>query len=217
MTAAPTTGALLLATAAVLVMPGPSVVFVVTKAVTHGRAAGLLCVIGLEVGLLVHVTLATVGIGALLASSASALTALRTAGVVYLVWLGLRQITAAPALTPVTSTTRRTRHDRWTLARDAFVVDLLNPQTVLLLLALLPQIAGRDTTAGSLMLWGLGVVGIAVVCDVAWVLAGTSRLVHLWVATRLPSDGEGSRRGGLVRRVVSGAVYLGLAGWAWIG
>lgn len=211
MTTTPTTAAVLLATAALFIMPGPSVVFVVTKAVTHGRAAGLVCVVGLEVGLLAHVTLASVGIGALLSSSAWALTALRTAGAVYLVWLGLRQVRAAPVFTLVTSTPPR--RDHWALARDAFVVDLLNPQTVLLLLVLLPQLAGRGTTPGSLMLWGLGVVGIAVICDVAWVLAGTSRLVRLWVGSRLSSAAAGSRRAGVVR----GAVYLGLAGWALIG
>lgn len=148
MTATPTPGAFLLATAVLLIMPGPSVVFIVTKTVTHGRAAGLVCVIGLDVGLLTHVTLATVGIGALLASSAVALSALRIAGVFYLLWLGLRQILTAPVLTSVISATPR--RDHWTLARDGFVVDLLNPQTVLMLLALLPQFAGHGRVADAL-------------------------------------------------------------------
>lgn len=198
------------ATLALLAVPGPSVVFVVTRALSHGRAAGFFCLIGLEAGLAVHVILATVGVGALLAASGPALTVLRTAGVSYLVILGLRQIFAPVAVGG--ATTAAPRAVRCALARDAFVVDLLNPQTLLLLLAFLPQFASRQPTAapGSMVVLGLCVLGLAVVCDTAWIVACTSGFVRRSAATRLSWLGEGSRRSAVAR----GAMYLGLAGWA---
>ncbi len=148
-----------------LAVPGPSVVFVAPRALSHGRAAGSFCLIGLEAGLMVHVTLVTVGVGALLAASGPALTVLRTAGVSDLVVLGLRQIFAPVAVGGATTAAHRT--DRWTLARDAFVVALLNPQTLLLLLAFLPQFTSRQPASapGSMVVVGWCVLGLAVVCD----------------------------------------------------
>ena len=141
----PVSFAFVVATLTLLAVPGPSVVFVVTTALSHGRAAGFWCLIGLEAGLTVHVILATVGVGALLAASGPALTVLRTAGVSYLMILGLRQIFAPVPVGGGTAAAHPV--DRWALARDAFVVDLLNPQTLLLLLAFLPQFTSRQPAA----------------------------------------------------------------------
>src|SRR6187200_104891 len=93
-------GPCVVATLALLLVPGPSVLFAVTRAVAHGRTAGLISVVGLEAGLLVHVIAAAVGVSALIASSGPALTALRVAGVSYLVVLGLRHVLAAPRTSP---------------------------------------------------------------------------------------------------------------------
>lgn len=200
-------------TVAMLAVPGPSVVFVVTTALTHGRAGGFVCLVGLEAGLTLHVVLATVGVGAVLAASGTALTVLRTAGVSYLLILGLRQIFAPVAVGG--GTTAAHPADRWTLARDAFLVDLLNPQTLLLLLAFLPQFTSRHpaTAPGSMVVVGLWVLGLAVVCDTAWVVACTSGYVRRSAATLVSWLDEGTRRAAVGR----GAVYLGLAGWALIG
>lgn len=213
MTSTPITGAFVAATLALLAVPGPSVVFVVTRALSHGRAAGLICLVGLEAGLTVHVVLATVGVGAVLASSGVALTVLRTVGVAYLVILGLRQVFARVADAAPTITAPRAT--RWVLARDAFVVDLLNPQMLLILVAFLPQFTSRQEAVapGSLALLGFCVLALAVICDTAWVVACTSSLVRRAAATRLSWLGAGSRR----TTVATGAVYLGLAGWALIG
>lgn len=160
-----------------------------------------------------HVVLATAGVGALLAASGPALTVLRTAGVAYLVILGLRQIFAPVAVGGAATATPRAV--RWALARDAFVVELLNPQTLLLLLAFLPQFTSRQPAAarGSMVVVGLCVLGLAVVCDTAWIVACTSGFVRRSAATQLSWLGEGSRRAAVAR----GAVYLGLAGWAAVG
>lgn len=206
-----TMGPFVLATVALLVVPGPSVVFAVTRAVTHGRAAGLITVVGLEAGLLVHVVAAAVGVGALVASSGPALTALRVAGVAYLVVTGVRHVLAArtPSAVSVKQTPRR---GRWVLARDAFAVDLLNPQTVIFFLAFLPQFVtpGADVPMGQLLLLGLCVVLLAFVCDAAYVMACTAVMPRRTSSPRPQWLGGSSRSAG----VATGSVYLGLAAWS---
>ena len=144
-------GPFLVATVALLVVPGPSVVFAVTRALSLGRAAGLVSVVGLEAGLLVHVTAATVGLSALAASSKVTTTGLRLAGAAYLIFLAARIALEHPSPVSrggrpvqsdgavVASSAGRPRPARWALARDAFLVDLLNPQSLLFFMAFLPQ------------------------------------------------------------------------------
>ena len=78
-----------LAALAILAVPGPAVVYIVTRSIHQGRAAGLASVLGIHVGTLVHIAAATVGLSALIVSSAVAFTAVKIAGAVYLVGLGL--------------------------------------------------------------------------------------------------------------------------------
>jgi threonine/homoserine/homoserine lactone efflux protein len=210
---ATSTGAFVVATLALLVVPGPSVAFVVTQALTHGRTAGLVSVVGLEAGLLAHVVAAALGVGALVASSSAALVLLHVGGVAYLVVLGLRHVVAAPSSSgPATAHPRR---GRWALARDAFAVDLLNPQTVIFFLAFLPQFvqAGPTPPTGHLLLLGLCVVVLAFVCDAGYVLACTALVNRRASARRQPSPGwlAGSPRSATR---ATGAVYLGLAAWS---
>ncbi|HET8987173.1 MAG TPA: LysE family translocator [Humibacillus sp.] len=204
-------GPFVVATVALLAVPGPSVAFVVTRAVAHGRTAGLISVVGLEAGLLVHVVAAAVGVGALVASSGPALTVLRIAGVTYLVVLGLRHVLTPP---PPESAAGSgvSRRSRWALARDAFAVDLLNPQTVIFFLAFLPQFVrgGPATPTSQLLLLGLCVVLLAFVCDAAYVIACTAVLRRHARSARPGWLRGSSRSAGLA----TGGVYLGLAAWS---
>src|SRR5699024_5008519 len=90
------TGATLLtfaaATLAILVIPGPSVVYVMTRSIEQGRRAGLYSMLGLETGALLHVLATAVGLAALLASSELAFTIIRYGGAGYLLYLGARQL-----------------------------------------------------------------------------------------------------------------------------
>lgn len=207
-------GPFVVATLALLLVPGPSVLFAVTRAVAHGRTAGLISVVGLEAGLLVHVIAAAVGVSALIASSGPALTALRVAGVSYLVVLGLRHVLAAPRTT-TEAVGALPRRGTWLLARDAFAVDLLNPQTVLFFLAFLPQFVHGGPTAptSQLLLLGVCVVALAFVCDGAYVIACTALLGRRSWAAR-PRWLRGSSRSA---GVATGGVYLGLAAWSALG
>ena len=206
-----TMGPFVVATLALLVVPGPSVVFAVTRALAHGRAAGLITVVGLEAGLLVHVVAAAVGVGALVASSGPALTALRVAGVAYLVVTGVRHVLAARTPSAV-SVMQSPCRGRWVLARGAFAVDLLNPQTVVFFLAFLPQFVTPGPTApvGQLLLLGLCVVVLAFVCDAGYVIACTALLRQRCSPLRPQLLGGSSRSAG----VATGGVYLGLAAWS---
>ena len=202
---APTLAAFSVAAVALLVVPGPAVLYIVTRSVDQGRAAGLVSVAGIHVGTLVHVAAAAAGLSALLVSSAAAYTALRWAGAAYLIVLGARRLLArrpapADALLP--------RRSLAATFRQGVVVNVRNPKTALFFLAFLPQFV--DPAAGpvapqALLLGGLFVV-LGTVSDGAYALAAAAL-------------GDRLRRGGRARRLerASGAVYLGLGALALAG
>lgn len=171
-------------TALVMAVPGPSVLYAVTQRLERGRTAGIVAVLGLETGLLVHVLAACLGLSALIAASPSLMTGLRYAGACYLVVLGLRQLGLASRLRPrlllptppdphpsltsqvLTPPAPETRVRLWPVFRAGLLVDLLNPKTVLFFLALLPQfLTGGDLTTSAAGLMVVGVVGLALVFD----------------------------------------------------
>ncbi|MBA2641314.1 MAG: LysE family translocator, partial [Actinobacteria bacterium] len=78
-----------IASAALIAVPGPAVLYILTRSLHHGRRAGVASVLGIEVGALVHVLAAAVGLSALLASSAVAFSVVKYAGAAYLIALGL--------------------------------------------------------------------------------------------------------------------------------
>ena len=86
---APALGLFVVAALALLVVPGPAVVYIVARSIHQGRRTGLASVVGIHVGTLVHIAAATLGLSALIASSAAAFTAVKIAGAAYLVGLGL--------------------------------------------------------------------------------------------------------------------------------
>src|SRR5688500_2991806 len=80
------------ATLALLIVPGPAVVYIVSRCVAQGRSAGLISVLGVHVGSLVHVAFAAFGVSAILAASATLFTIVKWAGAAYLVYLGIAQL-----------------------------------------------------------------------------------------------------------------------------
>ena len=89
-----TYGLFVVAALALLLVPGPAVVYVVARSVEGGRSAGLVSVLGVEMGTLVHVAFAAAGLSAILASSATAFSVVKWLGVAYLIWLGLQRLLA---------------------------------------------------------------------------------------------------------------------------
>lgn len=101
----PSTVALfLIASLALLLVPGPAVIYIVTRAITEGRRAGIVSVLGIHVGTLVHIGAAVVGLSALLLASATAFTVVKWLGAAYLVLLGIRAFLTPPATATVAET-----------------------------------------------------------------------------------------------------------------
>ncbi|MEU8250833.1 LysE family translocator [Nonomuraea sp. NPDC048916] len=189
------------ATLALLVVPGPAVLFIVTRSVAQGRSAGLISVLGVHAGSLVHVVAAALGISALLAASATAFTVVKYAGVAYLVWLGVRKLTHRGAAEDETAAPET--HSRRRMFWEGFVVNVLNPKTAIFFLAFLPQFT--DSAAGpvgpQIVLLGLLWLVLGMASDGTYAMASSA------LAGRLRASARARRR----LDIGSGVVYLGLA------
>jgi len=185
-----------------LVIPGPAVLYIVTRSVDQGRAAGLASVCGVHVGTLVHVAAAALGLSALLVSSATAYHAVRWLGAAYLIWLGVRRLLAHDEDAPAAPGPGTRRHGLRRSFAQGIVVNVLNPKTALFFLAFLPQFV--DVSRGSVPFQ-------VVVFGVAFVLLG---LASDGTYALLASTGAGwlRRRPRVARtsRLVSGGVLIGL-------
>jgi threonine/homoserine/homoserine lactone efflux protein len=163
-------------TLALLVIPGPSVIFVVARTLEHGRTAGLVSVLGIETGALVHVVAAAAGLSALLATSPEASTLLRLGGGGYLLWLGARALrTTAPG---TSADGRSTTTSKARLFTQGILVDALNLKTALFFMAFLPTFVdpARGPVATQTAILGLCFVALALVSDGAYaLLAGRLR------------------------------------------
>ncbi|AZS44383.1 Leucine efflux protein [Microbacterium oleivorans] len=164
-----------LASMVIIVIPGPGVLFVIGRSIALGRRAGVLSVLGNSLGNIPALLLVAFGVGAIVASSVIAFTAIKVVGAIYLVYLGVQAIRH-----------RKRRADQGggapasvtTLLRQGFIVGMTNPKTIAFFVAVLPQFVARD--AGpiwvQLLILGLVFQAIALVCDSTWaVAAGTAR------------------------------------------
>jgi threonine/homoserine/homoserine lactone efflux protein len=184
---------------ALLAVPGPAVLYIVTQSIGGGRRAGLMCTLGIHTGTLVHVTAATVGLSALLASSALAFDVVKYLGGAYLVVVGVRRLLGLDRRDGPAAPVPRSRGS---LYRQGIVVNVLNPKTALFFLAFLPQFVdpSRGTPWVQILALGLLFSVLGVLSDATWALvAGTlgERLRH---STRFPH----------IQRYVSGTVFVGL-------
>ncbi|CAJ61654.1 MULTISPECIES: LysE family translocator [Frankia] len=191
----------LLVVATLIVLPGPSVLFVVSRGVSLGRRAAVFTAFGNESAMLVQVMAVACGLGFVVERSVVVFSVLKFAGAGYLVCLGWQawrhraELTVAIAGPTSSYTSRR-------ILRDGFVVGIGNPKGVLIFTAVLPQFVDRSAGDAPVQLLFLGLicVAIALVSDVSWgLLAGTART---WLAR---SPRRLSAIGG-----ASGAVMMGL-------
>jgi threonine/homoserine/homoserine lactone efflux protein len=185
-----------------LLIPGPAVMYVVSRSIGHGRSGGLVSAMGIVVGTLFHVAAATVGLSALLASSAVAFQIVKYLGAAYLVYLGIRTLQSGDGefLQNATGEGRRVR-----LFGQGVLVNLLNPKTALFFLAFLPQFVDPSRGRATLQILELGILFALMGCcsDSIWALAAGSAAELLRRNVRL-------RRA--QRRLSGGAlIALGLA------
>ena len=131
--------AFMAAAAVVLAIPGPTILLVIGQSLGAGRRGAWKLVAGVAAGDAVAMTLSLAGLGALLATSATAFTVLKFAGAAYLVWLGVKLWRA-----PVTDATDATPRPAWQAAREAFLVTALNPKSIAFFVAFVPQFIVAD-------------------------------------------------------------------------
>lgn len=192
-------GLFVVAALVLLLTPGPAVLYIVARSLEHGRRAGLVSMLGIHVGTLVHVAAAAVGVSALLAASATAFTLVKYVGAAYLVYLGVRRMLDRR---PVLASDRRDGRRLRRAFLDGVVVNVLNPKTALFFLAFLPQFVDVSRGAVGVQILGLGLVFVmlGLVTDGGYALtAGTA--AH-WLRGRprfLSSE-----------RWISGGMYIGL-------
>lgn len=192
----------LLAGLGILAVPGPAVLYIVTRSVTQGRRAGLASVGGIEAANLVHIAAAAFGLSALLMASALAFHVVRYLGAAYLVFLGVRTLLArrmhvTHALLPPQRLSR--------LFANGFLVNLLNPKTVLFYYAFLPQFINptRGSVVEQLLVLSLLFAMLACCTDSLYALLGST-------IGQLLKKSERYRQ---IQRYVTGLIYilLGLA------
>jgi threonine/homoserine/homoserine lactone efflux protein len=182
-----------------LLTPGPGVMYIVARSIGQGSRGGLVSVLGLSAGALVHVAAAAAGISTILLASATAFGLVKAAGAAYLIYLGIRTLLARGA---VASTEVCSPRSWRRLFADGVLVSVLNPKIALFFLAFLPQFVdpARGPVARQVLLLGLLYVALALVTDSGYaLLAGSLR--HRLRDRALQ---------GPLPRYISGSVYLGL-------
>ena len=196
--------AFVLASAVIIVIPGPSVLFVIGRSIALGRRAGVLSVVGNSLGTIPAVVAVAFGVGAIVASSVVAFTVIKIVGALYLVWLGIQAIRHRRDGAAFAVGTRST----WTLLRQGMVVGVTNPKTIAFFVAVLPQFVSPAAGPVWAQLLALGLLfqAMALVCDSTWALAaGTARA---WFA-RSPRRISGlAGAGGVMMIGLGGALAL---------
>ncbi len=186
---------------ALLLVPGPAVIYVVARSVEGGRLTGLVSVLGVELGTLLHVAFAAAGLSAIVASSAAAFSVVKWLGAAYLVWLGLRQIFGRGGDEEIESS--GTQESRFRVLYQSVLVQVLNPKVALFFLAFLPQFVDPSRSAAwtQVVVLGATLAILGLFTDGLYALLGGT--AGGWFRTK----GLGLRRAG---RYVTGGVYLAL-------
>ena len=187
-----------LASLALLLVPGPAVVYIVNRSVADGRQVALASVGGLTLGNLSHAVLASIGVSAALAASTVAFNVVKWLGVAYLIGTGIRTLVTPPSTLTLTSTAPMVHR----AFRQGLVINVLNPKVALFFLSFLPQFVRQDSSGVALQTFILGgiFVGIGFVTDSSYALMASALRETLLDGRVLP----------LIRRWVSGSVFVAL-------
>jgi threonine/homoserine/homoserine lactone efflux protein len=191
-----------LAALILIAIPGPSVVFVIGRALAYGRGVALATVAGNSAGLLCIVVLVAFGLGAIVQESIVVFTVLKFAGAAYLVWLGSQAIRHRKAFS-VADVGAGTPAMAWPkVVRQGFIVGVSNPKAFIIIGAVLPQFIDRDRghISMQMLLLGLIAVAIGVLSDSLWAL----------IASQLRTWFNASPKRGQAMGTVGGASMIGL-------
>lgn len=190
------------ATAALIMnlSPGPSNLYVMARTMAQGVGGGLAAVAGLAIGSLLHVAATVLGLAALLNYSPLAYALLKTAGALYLVYLGLGYLFSNPS--EENRQVKTAVKSNWKIFQESVIVEATNPKTALFFLALLPQFvnAGAGSVSLQLLILGLIVTVSAIPCDL--LVTFSAHRVSRWMKSHPDAQRLQNR--------VSGSVLTGL-------
>jgi len=184
---------------ALLLIPGPAVLYITTRSATQGRVAGLVSVLAIETANMIQATAAALGLSAILLSSALAFDVVKYLGAAYLIYLGIRKLMAGD------NEAEDEVIKRESLSRiywQGFAINILNPKTALFFFAFLPQFIdpAKGNVVGQNLLLGAIFVGMAIITDSIYAL----------LASSLAGKLTGNQRFKKGQRYFAGLVYIGL-------
>jgi threonine/homoserine/homoserine lactone efflux protein len=164
-----------------IVIPGPSVLFVVGRALAHGRRTALASVVGNAVGVYLVAASVAFGLGAVVQRSVVVFSVVKVVGACYLMWLGVQAIRHRRGLASTVDGATAPR-SAWRAAREGFAVGVANPKAFILFAAILPQFIDRSAgdVPGQMLVLGLVSFVIALISDSLWALAAST--VRSWFA-----------------------------------
>jgi len=163
----------MIASLALLLAPGPAVLYIVARSIEQGRLAGIVSAAGISLGGIVHVVAAALGLSAVLVSSALAFTVVKYLGAAYLIYLGIRTLMSRAGTRQAAKVERQALSH---IFRQGVIVNILNPKTALFFFAFLPQFVDptRASVALQISLLGTIFLTMALVTDLGYALvAGT--------------------------------------------
>jgi len=184
---------------ALLLIPGPAVLYITARSATQGRMAGLVSVFAIETANFIQAAAAALGLSAILLSSALAFDVVKYLGAAYLIYLGIRKLLASDnGMEDEMVKEESLSRIYW----QGFAVNILNPKTALFFFAFLPQFVdpAKGNVTGQTLLLGAIFVGMAIITDSIFALLASS------LASKLTHN----RRFQKGQRYFAGLVYVGL-------
>jgi threonine/homoserine/homoserine lactone efflux protein len=187
------------ASLALLVVPGPAVMYIVARSIDQGRSAGIVSALGLMAGSFILVAAAAFGVAALLAASPVAFGVVRYTGAAYLAYLGIRTALTRPV---ATGETHAPPESLGRVFAEGIVVNLLNPKTALFFFAFLPQFVNPEGNVRlQIVLLGLTFSTMGMVTDSIYATVAGAIAMKIRTGDRLPR----------IRRVAVATTYIALS------
>jgi len=180
--------------------PGQDTFYIVGRSVAQGRRAGMLSVLGIASGTIIHTCAAAFGLSAILATSARAFVAVKFVGAAYLVYLGTKLLFDRSANSAQQA--EFAQESRWAIYRAGFLTNLLNPKVALFFMAFLPQFVAPTTESRILTFLFLG--GLFICTGTTW------GVVLAWSASAMSRRFRRNPSTGVVLKRATGAVFVGL-------
>jgi len=189
----------IIAALALLLVPGPAVLYITARSASQGRMAGLVSVLAIETANFTQAVAAALGLAAILYSSALAFNIVKYLGAAYLIYLGIQKLFFS---SDKATENAIERDSLWRIYWQGFAVNILNPKTALFFFAFLPQFVNpeRGSATSQTLLLGAIFVGLALITDSIYALLASSLAGQL-------KGSKNFQKGG---RYFAGLIYIGL-------